>query len=69
VNYDNSLVVTITVTRCLWSPSSGDHFIYMWRHLQAATISRIHHSFYFIQHAIIHNLNLVLYKAVNDGRI
>jgi len=37
VNYDNSLVVTITVTRYLWVPSSGDHFIYMWRHLQAAT--------------------------------
>jgi len=25
VNYDNSLVVTIIVTRCLWAPSSGDH--------------------------------------------
>jgi len=25
VNYDNSLVVTITVTLCLWAPSSGDH--------------------------------------------
>jgi len=25
VNYDNSLVATITVTRCLWGPSSGDH--------------------------------------------
>jgi len=29
VNYYNSLVVTITVTRYLWAPSSGDHFIYM----------------------------------------
>jgi len=38
VSYDNSLVVIITVTRYLWAPSSGDHFIYMWRHLQAATI-------------------------------
>jgi len=25
VNYDNSLVVTITVTCCIWAPSSGDH--------------------------------------------
>jgi len=25
VNYDNSLVVTITVTCCSWAPSSGDH--------------------------------------------
>jgi len=25
VNYDNSLVVTITVTYNLWAPSSGDH--------------------------------------------
>jgi len=25
VNYDNSLVVTITVTCYLWVPSSGDH--------------------------------------------
>jgi len=25
VNYDNSLVVTITVTCNLWAPSSGDH--------------------------------------------
>jgi len=25
VNYDNSLVVTITVTCDLWAPSSGDH--------------------------------------------
>jgi len=25
VNYAKSLVVTITVTRCLWAPSSGDH--------------------------------------------
>jgi len=33
VNYHNSLVVTITVTRYLWAPSNGDHFIYMWRHL------------------------------------
>jgi len=26
VNYDNSLVVTIKVTCCLWAPSSGDNF-------------------------------------------
>jgi len=26
VNYDNSLVMTITVTCNLWAPSSGDHF-------------------------------------------
>jgi len=26
VNYDNSLVVTITVTYYSWAPSSGDHF-------------------------------------------
>jgi len=38
VNHDNSPVVTITVTSYLWAPSSGDHFIYMWRHLQAATL-------------------------------
>jgi len=25
VNYDNSLVVTITVTCYSWEPSSGDH--------------------------------------------
>jgi len=25
VNYDNSLVVTITVTCNLWAPSSGDN--------------------------------------------
>jgi len=25
VNYDNSVVVTVTVTCCLWEPSSGDH--------------------------------------------
>jgi len=25
VNYDYSLVVTITVTCYLWAPSSGDH--------------------------------------------
>jgi len=25
VNYDNSLVVTITVTCNLWAPSSSDH--------------------------------------------
>jgi len=25
VNYDNSLVVTITVTCYSWAPSSGDH--------------------------------------------
>jgi len=25
VNYDNSLVVTITVTCNLWAPSCGDH--------------------------------------------
>jgi len=25
VNYDNSLVVTITVTCYLWAPSSGGH--------------------------------------------
>jgi len=27
VNYDNSLVVTITVTFCSWAPSSGDHLL------------------------------------------
>jgi len=26
VNYDNSLVVTITITCCLWATSIGDHF-------------------------------------------
>jgi len=25
MNYDNSLVVTITVTCNIWAPSSGDH--------------------------------------------
>jgi len=39
VNFDRSLVVTITVTCCLWVPSTGEHFIYMWRHLQAATVA------------------------------
>jgi len=32
VNYDNSLVVTITVTCYSWAP-----FIYMWRHPPTAT--------------------------------
>jgi len=26
----------------LWAPSSGDHFIYMWRHLQTVTITTIY---------------------------
>jgi len=39
VNYDNSLVVTITVTCYAWAPSSGDHLftcgaIYRPPHLQ-----------------------------------
>jgi len=38
VNYDKLLVVAITVTCYLWAPSTGDHFIYMWRHLQDSTV-------------------------------
>jgi len=29
VNYDNSLVVTITVTCYLWAPSTGDHYLHV----------------------------------------
>jgi len=36
VNYDNSLVVTITVTCYLCAPCSGSH-LFTWHHLQAAT--------------------------------
>jgi len=39
VNYDNSLVVTITVTCYSRALTSGDHLFYMWRHLQAATLA------------------------------
>jgi len=38
VNYDNSLVVTITVTCFSWTPSSADHLFTMWRHLLAAIL-------------------------------
>jgi len=27
VNYDNSLVVTITVTSYVWAPSTSDHYL------------------------------------------
>jgi len=40
MNYDLSIVVTITVTCYSWAPSSGDHLFYMWRHLQAATLTK-----------------------------
>jgi len=30
--------VSITVSRYSWVPSTGDHFMHMWRHLQAATL-------------------------------
>jgi len=43
VNFDHSLVVTIKVTRCLRTPSTGDRFIYMWRQIQAATPPCINH--------------------------
>jgi len=29
VNYDNSFVVTITVTFYAWAPSSSDHFLHV----------------------------------------
>jgi len=29
VNYDNSLVVTITVTCYSWAPSGGDHLFHV----------------------------------------
>jgi len=32
VNSDHSLVVTIAVACYLWASSTGDNFIYMWRH-------------------------------------
>jgi len=41
VNYDNSLVVTITVTCNLWAPSCGDHLFYMWSYLPAATSASV----------------------------
>ena len=41
MNYDNSLVVTITVTCNLWAPSSGGH---LWRHLPAATDAYFFHN-------------------------
>jgi len=37
VNYDNSLVVTITATCYLWSPSTGGHFF------ACGAISRLPH--------------------------
>jgi len=37
VNYDYSLVVTITVTSDSWTPSSGDHLFACGVHLPAAT--------------------------------
>jgi len=47
VNYDNSLVVTITVTCDLWAPSSGDHLfscgaIYLPPHNTDAYHPRVH---------------------------
>ena len=27
----------VTVTCYCWAPSTGDHFIHMWRHIKAAT--------------------------------
>jgi len=39
VNYDDSLVVTITVTCYLWVPSIGDHYLHVapspGRHIQS----------------------------------
>jgi len=45
VNYDNPLVVTITVTCNLWALSSGDHLftcgaIYLPPHITALVITR-----------------------------
>jgi len=40
VNYDNSLVVTITVTCNLWAPSSGDHL-----HVAPSTCRESCHSY------------------------
>jgi len=39
VNYDNLLVVIITVTCYLWVPLPDQWpFIYIWRHVEAATL-------------------------------
>jgi len=42
VNYDNSLVVTITVTCCSWAPSSVDHLFTFYRppHVLLPTATR-----------------------------
>jgi len=37
VNYDDSFVVTVTVTCYIWAPSTGDHSLHV-AHLQAATL-------------------------------
>jgi len=36
VNFNLSLVVSITITYYCRAPSASDHFIHMWRHLQTA---------------------------------
>jgi len=59
VNYANSLVVTITVTCNLWTPSSGDHLftcgaIYLPPHTQSqfAIESVFPHNFFAIYQAL-----------------
>jgi len=65
VNYDNSLVVTITATCYAWAPSSGDHLftcgaIYRPPHLQPNMKSSSHKtwqtSFLFLKPLQIQNL-------------
>jgi len=50
VNYDNSLVVTITVTCNLWAPSSGDHYLHVapspGRHITSLSINLKFYHFY-----------------------
>jgi len=46
VNYDNSLVVTITVTCCSWALSSGNHLfscgtIYRPPHVEATVYKKV----------------------------
>jgi len=69
---------TIRITRCVrWKQQhvtvalgNADPKAFIGTPLKSSSIlSEAKNSFYFIQHAIIHYLNLVLYKAVIGGRI
>jgi len=42
VHFDLSHAVSIAVISYSWSTTTGDHFIHMCRHLQAATTCSVH---------------------------